>query len=252
MGATIGISTASVNGFLTVRSRLPQRPSSALMLADVLKRVERRLKAVGLSASAASSSAGLSKDAIRNMQRARDKDDRQGVSTRTISALAPVLRTSAAYLLDGTEPEEVGGPAGLCEVIGRVGADPEGRILYATGDRPFAWAPPPAGGTTGMPVLQVVGDSMPNFAPSGSLIYLEEQRTPPTPEMLGETVAMELDTGEVLLKRLLRGSEPGLWDLESGVGGRRKDVRIIWASLIFAVVYPKGARRILVEHIEAA
>jgi hypothetical protein len=255
MRATIGISTAAVKGsrgFLTVRPASHAPSFCRPMLEDVIKRVERRLKAVGLSASAASSQAGLSKDAIRNMQRALKEDGREGVSTRTISALAPVLRTSVAYLLEGEGPEEAGGIAGLCEVVGRVGADPEGRILYATGDRPLAWAPPPPGGSPAMPVLLVVGDSMPGFAPNGSLIYLEEQRNPPAPDMLGDVVAVELESGEVLLKRLLRGSEPGLWDLESIAGPTRRDERVVWAAFVYCVVPPRAARRILVDLVEAA
>lgn len=78
------------------------------MLDDVLQRVEKRLKAVGLSAQAASVKAGLSKDAIRNMQRAVPQKGRGGVTTRTITALAPVLRTNVSWLLEGIGPEEEG------------------------------------------------------------------------------------------------------------------------------------------------
>ena len=71
------------------------------MLAQVVERVEARLRATNQSASAASAKAGLSKDAIRNMQRAARNGDRQGVSTATITALAPILETSVGWLLDG-------------------------------------------------------------------------------------------------------------------------------------------------------
>jgi hypothetical protein len=221
------------------------------MLADVLKRVEARLKVVGLSASAASSKAGLSKDAIRNMQRAAGAGDRKGVSTTTITALAPVLRTTVEYLLEGKGPEDIGRPA-LCEVVGRVGADPEGRILFSTGDRPFAWALAAPGSNDRMPVLQVVGDSMPGFAPNGSLIYLEEQRNPPAEDMIGDVVACELEDGQVLLKRLLRGSGPKLWDLESISGPTLRDVRIVWAAFVHAVIPPRAARRMIVDLVDAA
>jgi SOS-response transcriptional repressor LexA len=47
----------------------------------------------------------LSEDAIRNLKRAvKEPDGRKGVSTRTITALAPVLETSAAWLLTGEVP----------------------------------------------------------------------------------------------------------------------------------------------------
>jgi transcriptional regulator with XRE-family HTH domain len=72
-----------------------------LMLDDVFERVEIRLKKVGLSAQAASKKAGLSQDAIRNLRRAAKEKGREGVSTKTITALAPVLETSVEWLLTG-------------------------------------------------------------------------------------------------------------------------------------------------------
>lgn len=71
------------------------------MSGGLLSRIEERLRVVGLSASAASTAAGLSVDAIRNIRRAsRDSAD-VGVSSRTLEALAPVLGTSVAWLLAG-------------------------------------------------------------------------------------------------------------------------------------------------------
>jgi SOS-response transcriptional repressor LexA len=79
-------------------------------LRDILVRIEKRLEIVGLSATAASKAAGKP-DAIRNLQRAVEKDDRQGVSTATLNALAPVLRTTPVWLFAGAGPEEPGSAA---------------------------------------------------------------------------------------------------------------------------------------------
>jgi phage repressor protein C with HTH and peptisase S24 domain len=67
--------------------------------------VESRLVATGQSADKASRAAGKP-DAIRNMRRAV-KEGRAGVNTGTISALAPILRTTAAWLLEAEGPEQV-------------------------------------------------------------------------------------------------------------------------------------------------
>jgi hypothetical protein len=75
-------------------------------LHDILDRIERRLRAVGLSESAASKQAGKP-DAVRNLRRALEKDERQGVSTATLNALAPVLRTTPVWLFAGAGPEEL-------------------------------------------------------------------------------------------------------------------------------------------------
>lgn len=77
-------------------------------LKAILARVDARLEAVGLSESKASKDAGKP-DAIRNMRRAVEKDEgRQGVSTATLNALAPVLQTTAVWLLAGAGPEAPG------------------------------------------------------------------------------------------------------------------------------------------------
>lgn len=68
----------------------------------VLARIEERLKAVGMSADAASRAAGTP-DAIRNLRRAVKNGGRQGVTMTTLAALAPVLQTTAGYLLEGGE-----------------------------------------------------------------------------------------------------------------------------------------------------
>jgi hypothetical protein len=74
-------------------------------LSEILVRIEGRLSAVGLSASKASRQAGKP-DAIRNMQRAVREHRRGSVTVDTISALAPVLRTTTEWLLTGQGKRE--------------------------------------------------------------------------------------------------------------------------------------------------
>lgn len=78
------------------------------MLKEILDRIETRLKAVDLKESAAAKMAGLSDSAIRDMRRAINagRDD-AGVSTRTLVKLAPVLQTTASWLMEESGPERV-------------------------------------------------------------------------------------------------------------------------------------------------
>lgn len=211
------------------------------MLKDVLARIESRLAALKLSATAASKMAGLSEDAIRNMRRAVEKDERQGVSTSTIMALAPVLETTASWLLEGRGDEE----ARYVRIIGRVGADTEGTVIQSTGQEAYDLAPVPPGGSRDSVALEVVGHSMRAIAEDGALIYFEDQRNPPTPDMLGYYVIAELEDGRVLFKRLLRGSRPDVYMLESQIGPPIEDVRIRWAAEPTAIIPPKQARRVI-------
>ena len=63
--------------------------------------------------------------------------------------------------------------------------------------------------------------------------------------LLGQVVVVETDTEEVLIKRLLRGSRPGVYDLESVAGPMRHDARLRWAAHITAIIPPFQARRII-------
>lgn len=151
------------------------------------------------------------------------------------------------WLYDALGAMRGAGAAGLVPVVGRVAANPEGAVLFATGQDAGDLAPIPPGGTDNAVALQVVGHSMRGMADDGALIYFEDQRTQPTPDMLGHVVVVEVDTDEVLVKRLLRGSRSGLYDLESLAGPTRHDARVRWAAHITAIVPPYQARRIIVR-----
>jgi phage repressor protein C with HTH and peptisase S24 domain len=203
------------------------------MLEDVLKRVHERLEAVGLSASAASVKAGLSKDAVRNMERAVDKDDRTGVSTKTITALAPVLGTSAGWLLTGEGQSE---RSNTVAVMGRIGAGaeigpddeqipPEG--LYEI-EAPF---PVPDDSIA----FEVVGESMwPRYDPGDIIICWATQSH--VEEVVGWEAAVRLADGRRFLKRILRGATKSTFDLESHNAAPIRGVHIDWVGAIQAVI----------------
>ena len=133
----------------------------------------------------------------------------------------------------------------LVPVIGRVGADAEGAVMFATGQAAGDLVPVPPGGSTRAVALLVRGHSMRGLADDGGLIYFEDQRTPPSEDMLGHVVVVETDDDEVLVKRLLRGSRRGVFDLESLAGPTRRDVKLRWAAHITAIIPPFQARRII-------
>ena len=166
-------------------------------------------------------------------------------SYRRAKEYAAAFGVGAEWLYDAAGAMQPAGASGMAPVIGRVGANPDGLVLFATGDDPSELAPIPPGGTDQARALRVVGHSMRGVADDGALIYFEDQRTPPSPDMLGHVVVVETDTDEVLVKRLLRGSRPGLFDLESVAGPMRQDARLRWAAHITAIIPPFQARRII-------
>ncbi|MGA3340102.1 MAG: S24 family peptidase [Methylocella sp.] len=213
--------------------------STAMELDDVLFRIESRLNAVGLSAHAASLAAKRP-DAIRNLKRAVKNHDRRGVTTETLMALAPVLKTTAAWLLEGVgEPT----PGNIVQVVGRIGAGAE--ILPE-----FEQIPPEGLYEIEVPfpiandaiAFQVEGDSMwPRYDP-GDVIICWRQGTN-VDEVVGWEAAVRTTDGKRYLKRIQRGGSSGTFDLESHNAAPIRGVRIEWAAEIKGVVRTGQWRR---------
>src|SRR6202048_5127980 len=104
-----------------MRTRALYGYSTAMEPGDVLSRIASRLKAAGLSAHAASLAAGKP-DAIRNLRRAVKKNGRLGINIETLTALAPILKTTVGWLLEGVGDSASGN---LVRVVGRIGAGAE-------------------------------------------------------------------------------------------------------------------------------
>lgn len=194
-------------------------------------------KRVGLSVEVLARRAGYSGSGVRAIENGQN-----GLRPDAAEKFAPIVGTSAAWLLTG-DGESEAGP--MVPIIGRVGADNEGEIIYTTGQATGDMAPIPPGGSAGSVALEVFGHSMRAFADDGALLYFEDQRTPPTPDMLGQPVIVETEDGRVLLKRLLKGSSPDVYDLESQHGPTLEDVRLRWAAEITAIIPARAARRVI-------
>jgi transcriptional regulator with XRE-family HTH domain len=151
------------------------------------------------------------------------------------------------WLYDAAGPMRPTLEPGYVAIVGMVGANPEGIVLFAMGQEPTDLAPIPPGGTEKAAALRVAGHSMRGVADDGALIYFEGQHASPTRDHVNRVVVVELETGEVLLKRLLRGEEPGTWDLESIVGPTLQNVRIRWVASVTAIVPPPVSQRIIVR-----
>lgn len=201
--------------------------------------VERRLSELGINPYEAARRGGLERNFVQDILHER----KRSVRGDNLDRLARGLDCDPSDLIPsgGRRAEKVA----YREVVGFAGADPEGTILFAHGQGTGDYAPvPPNGSPTAQPI-EVRGHSMPFFAEDGTLIWFDDQKSHPDPEMIGHVVVVQLDTDEVLIKRLLRGSEKGLFDLESIAGPTRRDVRPVWVARIIAIIPPLEARRII-------
>jgi phage repressor protein C with HTH and peptisase S24 domain len=201
-------------------------------LEDVLTRIEGRLAVLGLSAHAASRAA-KKPDAIRNLKRAVKNGDRRGVTTETLTALAPVLKTTAAWLLEGVGEAA---PANRVRVVGRIGAgaeiQPEFEQIPPDGlyeiEVPFPIA-------SDAIAFQVEGDCMwPRYDPGDVIICWREAAG--AEDVVGAEAAVRTADGKRYLKRIQRGATVGTFDLESHNAAPIRSVKIEWAAAIQGVV----------------
>jgi hypothetical protein len=209
-------------------------------LEDVLARVESRLRVLGLSAHAASLAA-KKPDAIRNLRRAVKNGDRRGITTETLVALAPVLKTTAAWLLEG-----MGDPAAgnLGKVVGRIGAGaeilPEFEQIPADGlfeiSVPFTIPEDSI-------AFEVEGESMWPRYDSGDVIICRRHNED-VEAVVGREAAVRTRDGRRYLKRVRRGATAGTYDLESHNAAPIRGVEIAWAAAIQAVVRANQWHRI--------
>jgi Peptidase S24-like len=224
--------TVNVKVFLPNASLAVYGYSTAMKLDDVLARIESRLKALGLSAHAASLEANRP-DAIRNLKRAVKNNDRRGITTGTLEALAPVLRTTVAWLLEGGEDLASGN---LVRVVGRIGAGAEIQPEFEQ-ISPQSWyeieVPFPI--STDAIAFQVEGANMwPRYDPD-DVIICWPQRTN-AEEVIGWEAAVRTADGKRYLKRIRPGAANGTFDLESHNAAPIRGVRIAWAAEVKRIV----------------
>ena len=113
---------------------------------------------------------------------------------------------------------------------GYVGAGAE-MHFYASADDPNEYVPMPPGGSDKTVAVEIRGSSLGSIFDTW-LVYYDQVHTPPTVNMLGKLCVVGLADERVLIKRLRKGSLPGLFNLESNTEGLIEDVEIMWAAKV--------------------
>jgi hypothetical protein len=131
----------------------------AMRLNEILVRIESRLVALKMSANRAAVLAGKS-GAIRNLKRAIKDGDRQGISTATLEALAPVLETTVGWLLTGHDGNQEDTA---------IDAAVDAKVALADAEKALAWS------------LVELGSAPETEAPVLARAVLRAIRTPPSP-----------------------------------------------------------------------
>ncbi len=117
-------------------------------------------------------------------------------------------------------------------IVGDVGAG--GRVVYhgeSQGTHEQADRPP--GASDGTVAVRVQGNSMPGVAEDDWLIYFDERVAGFPEEWLGKVCVVWLPDDRVYVKRVLRGRDPGAFDLIStGSYDPMRDEEIAWSAKV--------------------
>ena len=205
-------------------------------LRGVLRRVERRLKALDLTAQAASENAGLSKDAIRNLRRAAEGNpNRSGISSRTAQGLARALKTNLNWLVDGTGDEEIDTDRGrMVPLVGYVGAGAEAHF-YAVAQGNLDEVEGPDNSSAETKAVEIRGDSLGSLFDRW-LVFYDDVRSPITPDLINRLCVVGLADDRVLIKKVRQGSKRHLFNLISEREPPIEDVQIEWAARVKTMV----------------
>lgn len=179
-------------------------------------------KRAGLSQGRLADLAGTSQPQIQRLEKGT-----RGLTKKWATILAPHVRAIPEELMFGDR---------TVPIVGIVSA---GVAHYgAESDQNLGRARMPRGGTGETVAVEVRGDSL-GGALDGWLIYYDERREPPTEDMLGSLCVVGLQSGQVMVKLLMRGRAPGQYDLFSGTGGLPlTDQPVAWAARVMAIMPP--------------
>lgn len=225
MASMIGNLTALVNGNLTARGRDLVRSYYRMDLKGILERIEARLDAVEMTANAASNAAKRP-DAIRNLKRAVEEGKRKGISTDTLIALAPVLKTTASWLLTGQGES----PGAGVPLVGFVGAGAEA-VMFAEGQAPDEFVDAPDGVTDRTVAVEIRGTSLGELFDRW-IVYYDDVRSPITSDLIGRLCVVGLADGRIVVKKPKRGHNAGRFDLYSNTEPPIYDAEIAWAARV--------------------
>lgn len=221
------------------------------MIEHVLARIEKRLLAVGLKAAQASKKAGLSSDAIRNLRRGAKGDlTRHGASTRTINMLAPVLRTTPGWLMDGIGEEEERHPSHIIPIMGYVSAlalvEPEYEQVPSGGLEHIEF---PFSIPAEMIAFLVRGDSMLPVYHDGDAVIVYRNQSRPTETFIGEEAVVQTMDGRRYLKTIMHGAGNSI-TLASFNARPLDEVDVTWVGEIFCIIRANQVRKMNVPREE--
>lgn len=171
----------------------------------------------------------------------------RNLSVKNLDKLAAALDVPRTRLIEQNNFPSV-------TVVGLAGANPDGSILFGTGQGSTDTAPAPPLWTPSTVAVEVRGNSMRGIAYDGWYVYYDEKRGEITEDMIGQPCVIGLADERVVVKIPYHGRQPGTFDLESAnqAVDTMRDQQVAWASIVTAIVPRNPARKLLDRSTEEA
>jgi len=139
---------------------------------------------------------------------------------------ADEIEIVSAYL---EVPAPVGGTR-LVPLVGYVGAGAEAHF-FGDGQGPFDMVDAPDNSTEKTVAVEIRGESLGSFFDRW-LVFYDDVRDPVTADLIGKLCVCGLPDGRVVIKKLARSREKGLFILHSQFEPPIYDVAVIWAAKV--------------------
>lgn len=190
---------------------------------DFKDRIRQRLDELGLNHAEASRRAGRSVTYVRDLL-----ERTASPKAHHLEGLAKALKTNSTWILTGRNEAET---VRTVPIVGYVGAR---AVIYAINDHAkgagLDEVEAPPGAPEGTVAVVVRGKSMLPAYRDGYLIFYSQHL--PAEDLIGEDAVVALADGTRMLKRVMHGSGPGLFTLDSSNDEPLVDVRLEWAAPI--------------------
>jgi hypothetical protein len=161
----------------------------------------------------------------------------RGIPRDRIIQYAKRFKVRPEWLLTGHGRPDVD----VAQVIGIAGV---GGVDFSFAEGELGEVPMPPGASMATVAVEVRGDSMRGIAENGWIIYYDDQRDPPTPDLIGQLCVIGLACGAVLIKTLAPGTRRNCYNLESVTAPTIRNVRVAWAAPVTAIIPRLSARPI--------
>jgi hypothetical protein len=136
-------------------------------------------------------------------------------------------RADARWILFGDNGDR---SSAMVPVVGFVGAGAQAH-LFSDGQGPFDMVEAPEGSSEFTVAVEIRGESLGSFFDHW-LVFYDDIRDPVTPDLIGKLCVCGLPDGRVLIKKLARGSDRGLYTLLSQFESPIFDQPLIWAARV--------------------